>query len=166
MDTFEDNNPFDEDGENIQSEASSASKVDLSDPPSPTREPSSSPLSRPFPSPGSHKQPQTTFKSDFCCTRDRVLHSGEDVEILVREAIFLVVLHSKAEYFKFQDHRRAEDFNKLNDTIHYICHPYWSKAVYDIPSSMLIGFRTPKRIIGTQNSSPCERTSLNSTQRS
>ncbi|KAF8075075.1 hypothetical protein FPV67DRAFT_1475906 [Lyophyllum atratum] len=46
----------------------------------------SSPLSRPFPSPGSHRQPQTTFKSDFCCARDRYLHSGEDVEILITDA--------------------------------------------------------------------------------
>ena len=28
-------------------------------------------------------QPQPAFKSDFCCTRDRWLHSGEDVEIQV-----------------------------------------------------------------------------------
>ena len=38
----------------------------------------------PFPSSGSHRQTQSNFKTDFCCTRDRVLHSGEDVEILVR----------------------------------------------------------------------------------
>jgi len=27
-----------------------------------------------------------SFKSDFCCARDRVLHSGEDVEILITDA--------------------------------------------------------------------------------
>jgi hypothetical protein len=88
MDALEDDNPFDQDGENITSETSSTSKLDLSEPPSPLPArhlSNSSPLSHPFPSPGSHKQPQMSFKSDFCCTRDRVLHSGEDVEILVRE---------------------------------------------------------------------------------
>ena len=87
MDDLEDDNPFDQDAENITSETST-SKLDLSEPPSPPL-PShhlsaSSPLGRPFPSPGSHKQPQMSFKSDFCCARDRVLHSGEDIEILVR----------------------------------------------------------------------------------
>ncbi|KAG5652043.1 hypothetical protein H0H81_006493 [Sphagnurus paluster] len=88
MDTFDDENPFEE---HIPSEASSASKVDLSAPSSPPfpagqLSPPTSPLTRPFPSPGSHRQPQTAFKSDFCCARDRYLHSGEDVEILNAEA--------------------------------------------------------------------------------
>jgi len=91
MDALEDDNPFDQDGDNITSETSSTSKLDLSEPPSPPlhapEPPPSSPLSRPFPSQGSHRQPQMSFKSDFCCTRDRVLHSGEDVEILVRNPL-------------------------------------------------------------------------------
>lgn len=90
MEVLEDDNPFDLDGEHITSETSSTSKLDLSDPPSPSpaaRHISTS--SRPFPSAGSHRQPQISFKSDFCCMRDRVLHSGEDVEILVSTFIRL-----------------------------------------------------------------------------
>ena len=89
MDTFEDENPFEQDGDHIPSETSSTSQVVLyepSSPPSHTRQ--LSPVSPhmngpPFPSTGSHKT-QSNFKTDFCCTRDRVLHSGEDLEILVR----------------------------------------------------------------------------------
>lgn len=85
MEVLEDDNPFDLDGEHITSETSSTSKLDLSDPPSPS--PAARHIStgsRPFSSADSHRQPQMSFKSDFCCMRDRVLHSGEDVEILVR----------------------------------------------------------------------------------
>ena len=91
MDTFEDENPFEQDGDRISSETSSTSQVVLYDepssPPSHIRQlsPTSPHMSRPpFPSSGSHKT-QSNFKTDFCCTRDRVLHSGEDIEILVRE---------------------------------------------------------------------------------
>ncbi|KAJ6624964.1 hypothetical protein B0H10DRAFT_2005063 [Mycena sp. CBHHK59/15] len=92
MDAFEDENPFESDSDRLTSATSSPSKVDLSEPPSPPPNPSrqlsptSPTLTRPFPSPGSHRQPQSTFKSDFCCTRDRVLHSGDDVEILITDA--------------------------------------------------------------------------------
>ena len=91
MDTFEDENPFEQDGDRISSETSSTSQVVLYEPSSPPTHPSRqlSPTSPnmhrpPFPSVGSHRQTQSNFKTDFCCTRDRVLHSGEDVEILVR----------------------------------------------------------------------------------
>ncbi|KAJ7623458.1 hypothetical protein FB45DRAFT_925738 [Roridomyces roridus] len=76
MEAFEDENPFESDSDRLTSALSSPTKVDLSEPPSPPlnptgqRSPTSPNLSRPFPSPGSHKQSQTTFKSDFCCTRD------------------------------------------------------------------------------------------------
>ncbi|KAJ7695098.1 hypothetical protein B0H17DRAFT_1056387 [Mycena rosella] len=92
MEAFEDENPFESDSDRLTSATSSPSKVDLSEPPSPPPNPSrqlsptSPTLTRPFPSPGSHRQPQATFKSDFCCTRDRVLHSGDDVEILITDA--------------------------------------------------------------------------------
>ena len=87
---FEDENPFDTEPERVNSEESSAFKVNLSEPSSPPpqalRLPSSPPASNstrpPFPSPGSHRQPQA-YKDDYCCTRDQWLHSGEDVEILV-----------------------------------------------------------------------------------
>ena len=91
MDTFEDENPFEQDGERISSETSSTSQVVLYEPSTPPSHPSRqlSPASPhmnrpPFPSAGSHRPAQSNFKTDFCCTRDRVLHSGEDVEILVR----------------------------------------------------------------------------------
>jgi hypothetical protein len=89
MDGFEDDNPFDNDADRVSSETSSASKVDLSEPVSPipaqrNLPPTSPQPSRPFPSPGPTRQAaQPQDKTDFCCQRDRVLHSGEDIEILV-----------------------------------------------------------------------------------
>ena len=71
---FEDDNPFDV----VPSETSSASRIDLSAPPSP-------PASRPFPSHGTHKLSQLS-KTDFCCRRDRFLHEDEHPEILVVDA--------------------------------------------------------------------------------
>ncbi|KAG5221000.1 Sorting nexin, cytoplasm-to-vacuole targeting pathway/endosomal [Salix suchowensis] len=83
MDTFEDENPFETEETNT-SEVSSTSKVDLSEPPSPAHRPArfaslpaSPQLSRPFPSPGTRRQPATNYKTDFCCARDRFLHSGK-----------------------------------------------------------------------------------------
>ncbi|KAJ7918754.1 hypothetical protein B0H13DRAFT_1606977 [Mycena leptocephala] len=92
MEAFEDENPFESDSDRLTSATSSPDKVDLSEPPSPPANtsrqlsPTSPTLSRPFPSPGTNRQPQATFKSDFCCRSDRVLHSGDDVEILITDA--------------------------------------------------------------------------------
>ncbi|KAL0953491.1 hypothetical protein HGRIS_004721 [Hohenbuehelia grisea] len=92
MDTFEDQNPFETEDRN-PSDDFSPSRVEVSEPSSPVPHPSrlisppSSPLSRPFPSPGTRRLPQPTFKTDFCCARDRVLHSGEEVEILIVDAL-------------------------------------------------------------------------------
>ncbi|KAG6919002.1 hypothetical protein DXG01_010241 [Tephrocybe rancida] len=123
MDTFEDENPFDQDAEHISSETSSTSKVDLSapsSPPNPSRQLTpSSPLSRPFPSPGSHKQPQATFKNDFCCVRDRYLHSGDDVEILTAEA-----------------HHRYSEFESLRANLVKL---YPTLIIPPIPSKQTIG---------------------------
>ncbi|KAF9462950.1 hypothetical protein BDZ94DRAFT_660364 [Collybia nuda] len=142
MDTFEDSNPFDEDGENIQSEASSASKVDLSDPPSPTRQPPSSPLSRPFPSPGSHKQPQVAFKSDFCCARDRILHSGEDIEILITDAQ-KTSINSTSPYISYviltgntEAHHRYSEFESLRANLVKL---YPTLIIPPIPSKQTLG---------------------------
>ncbi|KAK7031375.1 sorting nexin-41 [Favolaschia claudopus] len=83
---------FKSDSDRLTSATSSSDKVDLSEPPSPPPDPSrqlsptSPTLTRPFPSPGTARQPAATFKSDFCCQRDRVLHSGDDVEILITDA--------------------------------------------------------------------------------
>ncbi|KAJ7880313.1 hypothetical protein B0H14DRAFT_2707385 [Mycena olivaceomarginata] len=95
MEAFEDENPFESDSDRLTSATSSPDKIDLSEPPSPPQNPSrqlsptSPTFTRPFPSPGSARQPQATFpnpKSDFCCQRDRFLHSGDDVEILITDA--------------------------------------------------------------------------------
>lgn len=89
LEGFEDENPFEQDGDHINSETSSTSQVALYEPPSPPHpsrqlSPTSPNMNRPpFPSPGSHRQPTSNFKTDFCCTRDRVLHNGDDIEILV-----------------------------------------------------------------------------------
>ncbi|KAF8141716.1 hypothetical protein EV363DRAFT_1443623 [Boletus edulis] len=87
MDTFEDDNPFENDIDRVSSETSSTSKVNISAPSSP---PFNSPRllspSKPSPSSGTQRQTQQTYKGDFCCYRDRWLHSGEDAEILITDA--------------------------------------------------------------------------------
>lgn len=84
MDTFEDDNPFENDIDHVSSETSSTSKVNISAPSSPPPNTARiQPPSKPFISSGTQRQPQQTYKSDFCCYRDRWLHSGEDAEILV-----------------------------------------------------------------------------------
>jgi len=92
MDNYEDENPFETDVDHVPSETSSTSKVNISassSPPSSARlllSPTSPAVSRPFPSPGTTRHPQMAYKSDYCCIRDQWLHSGEDVEILVRRS--------------------------------------------------------------------------------
>ncbi|KZT27763.1 hypothetical protein NEOLEDRAFT_1087959 [Neolentinus lepideus HHB14362 ss-1] len=87
MDTFHDENPFEIDTDRALSESSSASQVNVSAPSSPPTDlfaqtrPESPQQNRPFPSPGSGAR-QTVYKSDYCCSKDKWLHSGEDVEIL------------------------------------------------------------------------------------
>lgn len=79
MDAF---NPFDG-GADEQPETPTADDLDepaagLSSPSPPQAQ------ARALPSQGLRAAPQN--KSDFCCGTDRVLHSGEEVEILVRSA--------------------------------------------------------------------------------
>ncbi|KAF7309623.1 Sorting nexin-41 [Mycena indigotica] len=82
MNAFEDDmNPFHDTDSNKT--PSSPTHLDLSSSP---RQLSPTTPTNPFPSPGTHRQPPATFKSDFCCTRDRVLHSGDDIEILITDA--------------------------------------------------------------------------------
>ncbi|GLB41710.1 putative protein with phoX homologous domain, present in p47phox and p40phox [Lyophyllum shimeji] len=146
MDTFEDENPFDQGTENISSETSSNSKVDLSAPSSPpfaTRQlPPSSPLSRPFPSPGSHRQPQTRSKSDFCCARDRYLHSGEDVEILITDAQ-KTSQNSSSPYIAYvirtgtaEARHRYSEFESLRDNLVKL---YPTLILPPIPSKQTLG---------------------------
>ncbi|TFY74615.1 hypothetical protein EWM64_g9397 [Hericium alpestre] len=83
---FEDENPFTSDPP--LSSASSTSHVNVSPPPPATNLPSSPTSRPPFPSPGSNAAPrQPAQKSDYCCFRDQWLHSGEDVEILIIDAV-------------------------------------------------------------------------------
>lgn len=91
MEPFEDENPFDNGADRLHSEESLGLRVDSSEPASPSDDafspispqPGSPTVSKPtFPSPGSHRLPQA-HKNDYCCSRDRWLHSGEDVEITV-----------------------------------------------------------------------------------
>ena len=93
MEPFEDENPFEADSDRLHSDTSSPAQVNFSEPASPPSNAFTvvspqlgSTVSKPtFPSPGSHRLPQA-YKNDYCCSRDQWLHSGEDVEILVRRA--------------------------------------------------------------------------------
>lgn len=97
MSDFEDHNPFQVDNDDVHSEPESSSNVDLSsEPDTPPAHPSRI-LASPPASPGVNRSfttaqvlkpaplrpPPQVYKSDFCCARDRWLHSGEDVEIQV-----------------------------------------------------------------------------------
>ncbi|KAG6813828.1 hypothetical protein H0H92_006772 [Tricholoma furcatifolium] len=132
MDTFEDENPFEQDTEHISSETSSTTRVDFSAPSSPP--PSAqqlaptSPLSRPFPSPGSHRHQQANFKADFCCVRDRYLHSGEDVEILITDA--------QKTTGTAQAHHRYSEFESLRANLVKL---YPTLIIPPIPSKQTIG---------------------------
>ncbi|KAJ8094667.1 Sorting nexin, cytoplasm-to-vacuole targeting pathway/endosomal sorting [Marasmius tenuissimus] len=87
MEGFDDENPF----ENVSSQSSSTAQLDVSEPSSPPSNPAQqlSPKSpsRPFPSHGSHRQAKDNPKTEFCCGRDRALHSGEEIEILIVDAL-------------------------------------------------------------------------------
>ena len=92
MSDFEEENPFQQtDGDEVPS-SETTSNIDLSEPSTPPTHPSRI-LSSPtftsaedrFSSADVHqKHASANAKSDFCCGRDRWLHSGEDVEIVVR----------------------------------------------------------------------------------
>ncbi|KAH7927855.1 hypothetical protein BV22DRAFT_1117956 [Leucogyrophana mollusca] len=144
--TFEDDNPFETDADRLSSETSSTSKVNISAPSSPPPHPSRllSPTSpsRPFPSPGSNRQPQTTFKSDFCCGRDRWLHSGEDVEILITDAQKTSV-NSNTPYITYVIHagnaegrHRYSEFESLRSSLVKL---YPTIIIPPIPSKQTIG---------------------------
>ncbi|KAH9989824.1 hypothetical protein BJV77DRAFT_1061114 [Russula vinacea] len=99
MEPFEDENPFSTADPPLSS-ASSNSHVDVSAPSSPPNFPSTLPSSPPriaiqtsslrtgLPSQGSGHSPRPqTSKSDFCCIRDHWLHSGEDADIIITDAL-------------------------------------------------------------------------------
>ncbi|KAG6850769.1 hypothetical protein H0H93_008807 [Arthromyces matolae] len=146
MDTFEDENPFEHDVEQISSETSSTSKVDLSAPSSPPFAPRqltpSSPLSRPIPSQETHKQHQTTSKNDFCCVRDRYLHSGDDVEILITDAQKTSV-NASSPYITYiiktgtaEAHHRYSEFESLRTNLAKL---YPTLIIPPIPSKQTFG---------------------------
>ncbi|KAI0716042.1 hypothetical protein C8T65DRAFT_642639 [Cerioporus squamosus] len=132
MEAFEDENPFESEPERLQSPSdSSSSRVDISGVSSPElvsqparfASPPTSPSRRnTFPSPGSHRQPQAQ-KSDFCCTRDHWLHSGEDAEILITDALKTSV-NSSSPYITYviragtaEAHHRYSEFESLRSNL-------------------------------------------------
>ncbi|KAF9477767.1 hypothetical protein BDN70DRAFT_880780 [Pholiota conissans] len=148
LEGFEEANPFEQDGEHITSETSSTSKVALYEPPSPPQpsrqlSPTSPNMNRPpFPSPGSHRQPNVNYKTDFCCARDRVLHSGDDVEILIIDAQ-KTSLNSNSPYITYvirtgnaEARHRYSEFESLRDNLSRL---YPTLIVPPIPSKQTIG---------------------------
>ncbi|KIM68080.1 hypothetical protein SCLCIDRAFT_106509 [Scleroderma citrinum Foug A] len=129
MEAFEDDNPFENDVDRISSETSSTSKVDISAPASPPSQiarqlsPTFSHQSTPFPSSGTSKQPQAMDKSDFCCNRDRWLHSGDDVEIIITDTQKTTV-NSTTPYITYVIHagtaearHRYSEFESLRSSL-------------------------------------------------
>ncbi|OCH85791.1 hypothetical protein OBBRIDRAFT_890941 [Obba rivulosa] len=149
MEHFDDENPFESEPERLQSDTSSAN-VTVSQPSSPPMHPArvlasppSSPSSRRpvFPSSGSHRQPQM-HKSDFCCARDQWLHSGEDVEILIADALKTSV-NSSSPYITYviragnaESHHRYSEFESLRNSLVKL---YPTIIIPPIPSKQTIG---------------------------
>ncbi|KAI0349803.1 hypothetical protein OH77DRAFT_1464841 [Trametes cingulata] len=147
MEAFEDENPFESEPERLQSDTSS-SRANISGLSSPVPQqarvvsPPTSPTRRnAFPSPGSHRQPQT-FKSDFCCARDQWLHSGEDVEILITDALKTSV-NSSSPYITYviragnaEAHHRYSEFESLRNNLVKL---YPTLIIPPIPSKQTIG---------------------------
>lgn len=172
MEAFEDENPFESDSDRLTSATSSPDKVDLSEPPSPPANtsrqlsPTSPTLSRPFPSPGTNRQPQATFKSDFCCRSDRVLHSGDDVEILVCAWLFTSSFRTNRPG---QDHGCPEDVRECYIAVYCLCYTDGGNilfhTVHDTILTMLRN-RLPRLDTVIPNSSPYVSISSNCTLRS
>ncbi|RPD64304.1 hypothetical protein L226DRAFT_544894 [Lentinus tigrinus ALCF2SS1-7] len=151
MEAFEDENPFESEPERLQSHSdSSSSRVDLSGVSSPElvsqqariASPPTSPSRRnTFPSPGSHRQPQV-HKSDFCCARDHWLHSGEDAEILITDALKTSV-NSTSPYITYviragtaEATHRYSEFESLRNNLVKL---YPTLIIPPIPSKQTIG---------------------------
>ncbi|KAF5369219.1 hypothetical protein D9757_010019 [Collybiopsis confluens] len=149
---FDDENPFDIESDHISSETSSetTSKANVSEsPPSPpfnpSRQVSSEAISpdRPsFPSQASRGQQHPNFKSDFCCARDRILHSGEDVEILITDAQKTNV-GATSPYISYviqtgntESRHRYSEFESLRSTLAKL---YPTLIIPPIPSKQTLG---------------------------
>ncbi|KAJ8591806.1 hypothetical protein M405DRAFT_788418 [Rhizopogon salebrosus TDB-379] len=147
MDNFEDENPFETDADRVHSETSSTSRVNISAPSSPPHSsrlvsPTSPTLSRPFPSPGTNRHPQTTYKSDYCCARDQWLHSGEDLEILITDAQ-KTSLNSNTPYITYiiragnaEARHRYSEFESLRSSLVRL---YPTLIIPPIPSKQTLG---------------------------
>lgn len=146
MDAFDDENPFETDADRVSSETSSPSKVDISEPPSPppnvSRRFSSSASAKGSAFPSSSRQAQSNYKSDFCCTRDRVLHSGDDVEIIITDAVKTSV-NSNSPYIAYsiqtgnaQAHHRYSEFESLRISLSKL---YPTLIIPPIPSKQTLG---------------------------
>ncbi|EIW58722.1 uncharacterized protein TRAVEDRAFT_168450 [Trametes versicolor FP-101664 SS1] len=147
MEAFEDENPFESEPERLQSDSSSSrANISALSSPVPQEARVSSPPTSPrrqnaFPSPGSHRQPQA-FKSDFCCARDRWLHSGEDVEIMIMDALKTSV-NSSTPYITYairagtaEAHHRYSEFESLRSNLVKL---YPTLIIPPIPSKQTIG---------------------------
>ncbi|RDX54376.1 PX-domain-containing protein [Lentinus brumalis] len=151
MEAFEDENPFESEPQRLQSHSdSSSSQVDISgvsspelvSHPVPLASPPTSPSRRnTFPSPGSHRQPQAQ-KSDFCCTRDHWLHSGDVAEILITDALKTSV-NSSSPYITYviragtaEAHHRYSEFESLRSNLVKL---YPTLIIPPIPSKQTIG---------------------------
>ncbi|KAF9813436.1 hypothetical protein IEO21_05595 [Rhodonia placenta] len=151
MDPFaEEENPFGEvEPERIHSDTSSTSRVAVSEPaspPRPSRALSSPPETPPskrttFPSQGSHRQPQV-YKNDFCCVRDQWLHSGEDVEIQIMDAV-KTSANATSPYIAYviragnaEAHHRYSEFESLRTSLAKL---YPTLIIPPIPSKQTIG---------------------------
>jgi hypothetical protein len=152
MEPFEDENPFSTADPPLSS-ASSNSHVDVSSPSSPANHTITLPASPPrltvqspplrsgFPSQGSGHSPRLpTPKSDFCCIRDQWLHSGEDVEIVVRAYLLLsssyrgfCLLTCPPCVVLILDYGCAKDQREFNFAVHHLCHPRRRESVDNAP---------------------------------
>jgi len=133
MDTFEEQeNPFDtDDNRNLSSQASSSTKLNISEPSSPPQT-DHSPLT---PSPyGAFPQQQKA---------DHWLQSSDDVEILVRSRIcFLFGTAASRLTIATVDRRRAEDVRGIQLSLHYLCHQ--SRRTYPHPPAPSKTFANPR----------------------
>ena len=112
MDTFEEQeNPFDtDDNRNLSSQASSSTKLNIS-------EPSSTPPTDHYSLPTS---PYDAFPQQQ--KADHWVQSSDDVEILVRGRVYSYSTFEASMLIATVDRRRAEDLRRVQLSLHYLCH--------------------------------------------
>ncbi|KLO17960.1 hypothetical protein SCHPADRAFT_913377 [Schizopora paradoxa] len=147
MSDFEDANPF-QTTDDVQSET--VSNIDLSEPSTPPTHPArilSPPptpgvLNRSFSRPQAQRPSQQVIKSDFCCSRDRWLHSGEDVEIQITDAQ-KTSDHASSPYIAYViksgnaiAYHRYSDFESFRNSMAGL---YPTLIIPPIPSKQTIG---------------------------